>query len=133
MNRSSTLFALALVVGAAGAAQAAGDPVAGEKVFHACQQCHKIGPNGSNFYGPSLNGVVNRKAGTVPGYEYSEANEKSGIVWTEDALRVYVRQPREKLPGSDMTFKGLKDPQEIEDLIAYLKQFGRDGKMIDAK
>ena len=133
MNYSKTILALALLVGAAGSAQAAGDPVAGEKVFNTCRQCHKIGTEGANFYGPSLNGIVGRKAGTVPGYDYSDANLNSGIVWTEDALRVYVRQPREAMPGTDMTFKGLKDPKEIEDLIAYLKQFRRDGKRVSAK
>lgn len=141
INRTSFL-ALTLLFGATAftpfsAAQAAstpvGDPVAGEKVFTVCKQCHKIGTEGANFYGPTLNGIVGRPAGSVPGYAYSDANKDSGIVWTEDALRVYLREPQHNVPGTKMTFAGLHNPQDIENVIAYLKQFGRDGKKISGQ
>jgi cytochrome c len=75
-----------------------------------------------------LNGVVGRKAGTVPGYAYSEATRNSGIVWTVDALKVYLRQPKAEVAGTNMTFPGLKDPVEIDDVIAYIGTFDADGK-----
>ena len=129
-----SILATAIVLGAATAAQASGDPVAGEKIFtKICRQCHLVGPDGHNFYGPTLNGIVGRPAGTVPGFDYSEANKNSGIVWTEDALKVYLREPQHNVPGTKMTFAGLKNPKDVDNVIAYLKQFGPDGKMTSGK
>jgi cytochrome c len=122
------------VVGAAliaslGAA-AAQDAAAGEKVFAKCKICHQIGEGAKNMVGPVLNGVVGRKAGTYEGYHYSDANKNSGITWDEATLKEYLKDPKAKVPGTKMVFPGLKSDDDIANVIAYLKQFGPDGKKI---
>jgi cytochrome c len=119
---------VALVAGVSAAA--AQDAAAGEKVFAKCKICHQIGENAKNFVGPVLNGVVGRKAGTYPGYNYSEANKTSGITWDEATLKVYLKDPKAKVPGTKMVFPGLTSDEDIANVIAYLKQFGPDGKKI---
>ena len=112
-------------------AVAAQDAAAGEKVFNAkCKVCHMAPENAKNLVGPSLAGVVGRKAGTAPGYHYSEANEKSGITWTEAELKKYLKDPKGVVPGTKMVFPGLQSETDIDNVIAYLKQFGPDGKKI---
>ncbi|MDE1937277.1 cytochrome c family protein, partial [Bradyrhizobium sp.] len=75
---------LVILLVAAGIGQArAQDAAAGEKVFLVCRACHQVGDNAKNAVGPVLNGLFGRKAGSVEGYNYSEANKKSGITWTE--------------------------------------------------
>ena len=108
----------------------AGDPIAGAAVFKKCTPCHAIGPGAGTKVGPELNGVIGRHSGSVPGYNYSEANKGSGIVWSEDAFSRYIRDPRGVVPGTKMTFPGLKSDQDVADLIAYLKTFGPDGQPI---
>ena len=115
---------------AAGAAFAAGDPKAGEATFKVCRICHQIGETARNFVGPELNGVVGRKAGTVPGYNYSDANKNSGLTWDEATLTKYLHLPRAVVPGTKMAFPGLENDSDIANLIAYLKQFGPDGKKL---
>ena len=78
----TTMSAFALAA-SAGAASADGDPAAGETTFKVCKACHQIGETAKNFVGPVLNGVVGRKAGTYPGYNYSDANKNSGLTWDE--------------------------------------------------
>jgi len=80
--------------------------------------------------GPVLNGVAGRPAGTYPGYNYSEANKTSGITWDEASLKAYLKNPREKVPGTKMVFPGLPSDDDIANVIAYLKQFGPDGKKL---
>ena len=72
--------------------------------------------------------MVGRKAGTYPGYNYSEANKNSGIVWTEENLKTYLKNPQKMVPGTKMVFPGLSSEEDIDNVIAYLKQFGPDGK-----
>ena len=105
-----------------------GDPAAGEKVFVVCKACHQIGPTAKNAVGPVLNGVVGRKAGTFEGYNYSSANKNSGITWTAEELVPYLAAPQKVVPGTKMAFAGLKDPQKVKDVIAYLEQYGPDGQ-----
>ena len=69
-----------------------------------------------------------RKAGMIEGYSYSPANKNSGITWDEAAFREYIKDPKAKVPGTKMTFPGLKDPKQIDDIVAYLKQFDSTGK-----
>lgn len=111
---------LALGSTSALAAIPAGNPAHGAVVFHQCQLCHVIAA-GQNRVGPSLHGVVGRHSGIVPGYTYSSANKNSGIVWTEDKLFAYLEDPRAYVPGTKMSFAGLKNPQDRADVIAYLK------------
>jgi cytochrome c len=111
-------------------AAAAQDAAAGEKVFAKCKICHQIGEGAKNTVGPVLNGVVDRHAGTYEGYRYSDANKNSGITWDEATLKEYLRDPKAKVPGTKMVFPGLKSDDDIANVIAYLKQFGPDGKKI---
>jgi cytochrome c len=117
-------FFLAFSIGAANAQDAA----LGEKVFVKCKACHQIGEGAKNAVGPVLNGVVGRKAGSYPGYSYSDANKNSGITWDEATLKEYLKNPRGKVPGTKMIFPGLSKESDIDNVIAYLKQFGADGK-----
>jgi cytochrome c len=119
----------AALIASVGAA-AAQDAAAGEKVFAKCKICHQIGEGAKNMVGPVLNGVVGRKAGSYPDYHYSDANKNSGITWDEATLKEYLRDPKAKVPGTKMVFPGLKSGDDIANVIAYLKQFGPDGKKI---
>ena len=111
--------ALAMSAGAASAQDAA----AGAKVFFKCKACHMIGDNAKNMVGPALTGVVGRPAGTYPDYNYSDANKNSGITWDEATLKVYLKDPKAKVPGTKMTFPGLSSDADIDNVIAYLKTF----------
>src|SRR5882762_10742470 len=104
------------------------DAAAGEKVFVQCKACHQIGETAKNAVGPVLNGVIGRKAGSYPGYSYSDANKNSGLTWDEATFRDYIKDPRAKITGTKMIYPGLKDEQKTTDLLAYLKQFDADGK-----
>ena len=106
------------VVDAAGN-KISGDPVNGEKVFKQCQTCHYI-VEGKNFTGPTLYGIIGRKAGTIPGFSYSKANRESGKVWTEQVMFDYLENPRKAIPGTKMSFVGLKKPQDRADVIAFI-------------
>ena len=122
---------LVLVLGAGIFAIAPGyaqDAASGEKIFAQCKTCHQIGENARNAVGPVLNGLFGRKAGMIEGYSYSSANKKSGITWDEATFREYIKDPKAKIPGTKMTFPGLKDPKQIDDIVAYLKQFDTTGK-----
>jgi cytochrome c len=104
------------------------DPAEGEKVFATCKACHQIGEGAKNAIGPELNGVVGRKAGSVAGYSYSDANKNSGITWDESNLAEYLKDPKAKVPGTKMVFAGIKDEHKVQDLVAFLKQFDAAGK-----
>ena len=98
-----------------------------QKDFVVCRACHQIGPGAKIAIGPVLNGVVGRKAGTYPGFEYSPANKDSGIVWTPEELDKYLANPQAVVPHTKMIFPGLKDEKKRQDVIAYLEQFNPDG------
>ena len=119
---------IAALVAAVAAGAAAEDLDNGKAVFNKCRACHQLGENAKNLVGPILNGLIGRKAGTVEGYKYSEANKTSGITWDEATFREYIKNPKGKIPNTKMVFAGLTDDQDIDDLLAYLKQFGPDGK-----
>jgi cytochrome c len=78
--------------------------------------------------GPVLNGLFGRKSGTVAGYNYSDANKNSGLTWDDQVFTDYIKDPKGKIPGTKMSFAGIKNEQEIKDLTAFLKQFAADGK-----
>ena len=119
---------LALGLGVAAGPARAQDAAAGEKVFGVCRACHQIGETAKIAVGPVLNGVIGRKAGTYPGYSYSEANKNSGITWDEATFTTYIKNPRGTIPGTKMIFIGITDEKKIEDLIAFLEQYDADGK-----
>ena len=98
----------------------AGDAAAGQTVFRTqCAVCHST-TAGKNAVGPSLFGLVGRKTGTVPGFVYSVANETANLVWNEATLDKYLAAPKAIVPGTTMTYAGLKDTTKRADLIAYL-------------
>jgi cytochrome c len=120
---AASVFALS--PGTSGAQE--GDANAGAVVFKKCATCHIVDSD-TNKVGPSLNGVLGRKAGTHPDFAYSasmKAAGDGGLVWDEATLRDYLHNPRVKVKGTKMAFVGLKDDQEITDLIAYLKQYSK--------
>jgi cytochrome c len=90
--------------------------------------CHQIGEGAKNFVGPELNGVIGRKTGSVPNYNYSDANKESGLTWDEATLKDYLTNPKAKIPGTKMIFAGLPKEDDRDNLVAYLAQFGADGK-----
>ncbi len=104
------------------------DVAAGENSFKKCLACHAVGETAKNKVGPILNGLDGRKSGTVAGYNYTEANKNSGIVWSAETFKDYIRDPRAKIPGTKMIFAGIKNEKEAGDLWAFLAQFGEDGK-----
>ena len=131
MSRSfSTAFAVSffMVAGAVVSPALAQDAEAGAKVFAKCRACHSIGETSKNGVGPSLNGIIGRAAGTYAGYNFSEANKTSGLTWDEATFSEYIVAPAAKVKGTKMAFAGLKNPQEVLDIVAYLKQFDLDGK-----
>lgn len=104
------------------------DAAAGEVVFKQCNICHQVGENAKNEVGPVLNGVIGRKAGTAPGFDYSPGFKSANLVWDDASFREYIREPRSMFPATKMVFAGLKDDRKIADLLAYLKSFAADGK-----
>ena len=122
----SFLVSLSLV--ALTCAAHAQDAEAGKKVFNKCRACHQVGPTAKNGVGPELNGLIGRKAGSVEGYNYSDANKNSGLTWDEATFAEYIKNPKAKVPGTKMAFAGISKEQEIKDLTAFLKTFDKNGK-----
>lgn len=120
MTKTVFAIAAAISVGALSApAMAAGDAAKGAIVFNQCKACHVV-DKGVNRVGPSLHGVVGRKAGTVAGYKYSKANKESGLLWTVAQLNTYLEAPQKVVKGTKMAFAGLKKPEDRANVIAFL-------------
>ena len=97
-----------------------GDLANGEAKFALCRSCHTIEPGGANMTGPNLHGVFGRAAASAADFKYSDALKAAGFVWDADHLNQWLAKPQEFLPGTKMTFPGLKDAKDRTDLIAYL-------------
>jgi nitrite reductase (NO-forming) len=108
---------------ASAAANLKGDPKAGRQVFRKCQACHSLDP-GKNLVGPSLAGVMGRKAGSEPNYSYSPAMKSANIVWDPTTLNAYLTDPQKVVPGNKMPFPGLKTEHDRDDIIAFLATIG---------
>lgn len=122
------LVAAALVLATTGSGLAQ-DVSAGQGVFkRLCLPCHDAGPGAKVKLGPPLNGLDGRKAGTLPGFNYSEANKNSGITWNDQSFTEYIRNPMQRVPGTRMAFAGVRNDKDIANLWAYLKQFDENGK-----
>lgn len=129
MKRKYICLAAAVAWAGSVGAVFAGDAAEGEKIFNQkCKVCHQIGEGAKNFVGPELNGLIGRKTGSVPDYNYSDANKDSGITWDEATLKSYLANPKAKIPGTKMIFAGLSKETDQDNLVAYLAQFGADGK-----
>ncbi|NGM21549.1 cytochrome c family protein [Roseomonas stagni] len=116
---------LAIVTGLAIApfAAQAQDAAAGGRVFNQCRACHTIDAGGRNGVGPNLHGIVGRAAGSIEGFRYSANMQewRQGQTWTEENLRRYITNPKDVLPRGSMSYPGLRNEQQLNDLIAYLK------------
>ena len=121
--RPIAILALCLFAGA-GATRAATDAELshGKRLFLYCAACHTIGAGEPDKVGPNLHGVIGAKAGTRGGFAYSAALRDSGIVWSDDTLNAWLRQPTALVPGTKMAFAGLPGDQDRADLIAFLNQ-----------
>lgn len=109
-----------MVTGAAAAGVAArGDAQHGEAIYSRCLACHALAYDRT---GPRHCGLFGRRAGSIPGFTYSEAMKQSGIVWNERALNRFLANPMKVVPGTAMGYDGVKDPQERADLIAFLRK-----------
>ena len=105
-------------------AQSVGDAQRGAQVFNQCKICHSL-EAGKNMLGPSLHGLIGRKSGSVPGFAYSSAMKNSNVTWNDDTLSKYLSDPKAFSPGDKMAFPGVKDPNKLGDLLAYLNQATR--------
>jgi len=92
----------------------------GESKFALCSTCHTLTEGGPNMTGPNLHGVFGRKAGVTPGFNYSDALKATGWTWDAAHVDTWITDPKAALPGTKMTFAGLKDPKDRTDVIAYL-------------
>lgn len=124
---SCTLLAALLMLAGCGQPTQRGpvvaDPANGEKLFtQLCGSCHKAGPHARNAFGPQLNGVIGRAAGSAAGYRYSPAMQQAGFSWDEPRLKAYLAEPAKVVPGTKMYFWGLRDEQKVADVLAYLKK-----------
>ncbi len=122
MKIVGTLVATALLsVMLTASASANGDAVKGKKVFRKCQACHSL-EAGKKKMGPTLAGIIGRKAGSIEGYRYSKVFKSTDVVWDEAALTAYLKSPRKFMKGTKMAFGGLRKPEDIENLLAYLAE-----------
>ena len=94
----------------------------GAIIFKKCTSCHTIDAGGPNRVGPNLHNIVGAPKAKHPGYSYSQAMEQKGGTWSYDDLNIYLFKPRDFVPGTKMSFAGIKDDKERADLIAYLRQ-----------
>lgn len=114
-------------------AQSAGDAAAGKKVYNKCQACHAVGPDAANKVGPELNGVIGRAVASVEGYAYSPALKEYAAatpVWDDATMTAWLTDPKAVVPKTKMAFPGLKKPEEVANVIAYLKTFDLAGAAV---
>lgn len=121
--KSSTLLGLALALGPISQACATGNAEAGKSAFSKCASCHQVGPSARGGFGPQLNAIIGRPAGSTKDYSYSAAMKNAGFVWSDTKLAAFIRSPGTIVPGTKMRFWGISDEQQIADLLAYLQTF----------
>lgn len=131
MKFKNTVLTLVFLLGSASVhAAELGDPEKGAKVFAKCKSCHQVGEGAVHRVGPHLNGVFGRKAAAfAEDYKYSKGllrEGADGLVWTSDKLDAYIENPKALVSKTRMNFRGLSDPEQRADLLAYLRLFSDD-------
>ncbi|WP_353227090.1 c-type cytochrome [Novosphingobium sp.] len=132
MNRAARILSLvaasmlcaATALATTTAQPTGGDADHGKTVYARCAACHDLN-TGKTVLGPSMKGIVGRKAGAMPGFAYSPALQASAVVWTPASLDAYIAAPTRFVPGTNMAFAGLPDARDRADLIAFLQQAAR--------
>jgi len=117
----SLLVVLGLIAVVTTTASQSGDSARGEKRFEECASCHSVAA-GENGVGPSLHGIINRKAASIEDFRYSPAMRNSGLTWTPENLDTFIADPQMLVPANRMAYAGLTEAAERADLIAYLQQ-----------
>lgn len=115
------LFTGLVFAGLSATASFAADAENGKKLFRQCEACHTIDASGKSKIGPSLHGVIGRKAGQVEGYSYSKAMAGAGITWDEANLAEYLEKPASFMKGNKMAYAGMRKDSDRADVIAYIK------------
>jgi cytochrome c len=95
----------------------------GAQIFERCALCHEIGEGARNRQGPQLNGLFGRRAGSVSDFPYSPALRAAGdrgLIWTPETVAAFIAKPRHFEPGTGMIFPGLRNPADVDDVVAYL-------------
>ncbi|EJM08493.1 cytochrome c2 [Pseudomonas sp. GM24] len=125
--KNTAALSLALMLGTSlfsTLSHAAGDPEVGAKIFpRLCGGCHQVGESARPGFGPQLNGIIGRPAGTSENYVYSDAMKNSGVTWDRETLIAYLKDPKGVVPGTRMIFWGLSDEEKLDNLLAYLQTF----------
>jgi cytochrome c len=111
---ASTILLAALSASPAAAA----DAEHGKVLYQACIACHSERPDA---LGPSLKGVVGRKSAALEDFRYSNPMQRANLVWDEDNLRAYIKDPQAKVKGNRMPYGGVTEARDVDDIIAYLK------------
>lgn len=113
----------------------AADVEAGKNTFNQCVGCHAVGTDAAHRFGPQLNGITTRGAGTASSYDYSDSLLKqvdTGLTWTSETLDAYLAAPMSYMPGTKMAYPGLQSKEERANVIAYLATFNTDGSIVGA-
>ena len=97
---------------------------AGRRLFARCTNCHEVGAGARNGFGPQLNGIVGRKAGSAPAYAYSPALKQAGFVWNEQKLVAFIRDSEKVVPGNKMRFLSFMSEKQASEIVAYLRTQG---------
>jgi cytochrome c len=123
------IIGVALLLGPGVEALAAPAPAqaqidAGRRLFARCTNCHEVGAGARNGFGPQLNGIVGRKAGSAPAYAYSPALKQAGFVWNEQKLVAFIRDSEKVVPGNKMRFLSFMSEKQASDIVAYLRTQG---------
>lgn len=123
------LFVATVFAATVAQAEVGGDPARGEELYGKCSGCHQIGANAVDRIGPHLNGVFDRPAGISEGYRYSNGLQRAaanGLIWNFETLDAFVENPRSLVSTTRMSFRGLADQQDRDDLLAYMRTFSDD-------
>ena len=123
MKIIAATMSVGLTLAATAALAQSGDATRGERLFNQqCKVCHTLEKGGRNGIGPNLFGMFGQKAAAVDGFSFSEAMQKSGIVWDDKTMAEYLKDPKGRVPNGKMVYAGLKQQAQLDDMIAYLRK-----------